>query len=91
MPTFLTPAPTGPTTGAQLIALVETLINWFFVGFMLLSVVFVLFAALQYISSGGDPNGVKSARNKLFWAAIAIAVALLSKGFVFAIGSILGV
>ena len=90
MPTFLISAPTGPTSGAELVGLIENLINWFFIGFMLLSVVFVLLAALQFISSGGDPNGVKSAKNKLFWAAVAIAIALLSKGFVLAIGNILG-
>ena len=90
MPTFLISAPTGPTSGAELVGLIENLINWFFIGFMLLSVVFVLLAALQFISSGGDPIGVKSAKNKLFWAAVAIAIALLSKGFVLAIGNILG-
>ena len=90
MPTFLISAPTGPTSGAELVELIESLINWFFVGFMLLAVVFVLLAAFQFISSGGDPIGVKSAKNKLFWAVIAIAVASLSKGFVLVIGNILG-
>jgi len=89
-PPWIISAPTGPTTGAGVVALIENLINWFFVGFLLLAVVFILLAAWQFISSKAEPQAVSEAKNKLLWAAIAIIVAVFSRGVVAAIRSIIG-
>ncbi|HZX50244.1 MAG TPA: hypothetical protein VFE94_03860 [Candidatus Paceibacterota bacterium] len=91
MPTgFLQQAPTGPTTGEDLIILVETLTNWLFVGFMLVALLFILFAAAKFIAQGGDPRAIGQERNKLMWAAVAIGIALLARAVVPAIGWIVG-
>ena len=90
MPTWIIPAPTGPTTGATLIALIENLTDWFFVAFIVLAVVFVLIAALQFITSKAEPQAVAQARNKLLWAAVAIVVAILARAVPMAIKSIVG-
>jgi len=89
MPSWIISAPTGPTTGASFVALIENLINWFFVAFLLLAAVFIVLAGWQFISAQGNPEEIARARQKLFWAAAAIVVAVLSRGFVAAIQAII--
>jgi len=90
MPTWLIPAPTGPTSGAELANFFVGLTNWFFAAFIVTAIFFVMFAGWQFVTRGGNPQSVASARNKLIWAAVAIIVAILSRGFIAAIGAILG-
>ena len=90
MPTWLIPAPTGPESGAEVVELIRHLTNWFFVGFMVVAVIFVVLAGWQFISSRAEPAGIAQARSKLFWAAIAIAAAVFSRGIGAAIQSIIG-
>lgn len=82
--------PVGPQSGAQLMAIIDTVTNWMFAGFAALAVVMVILAALQFVREGGDPVKVSEARHKLIWAVVGIGVALLSKGFVPVIRSIMG-
>jgi len=87
---FIT-APTGPTTGAAVVALIENLTNWLFIGFLLLATIFILLAAFQYLTGGGDPTQTSAARKKLIYAVGAVIIATLAKGFVAVARSILGV
>jgi len=89
MPTWIIPAPTGPTTGFEVVELIVNLTNWLFAGFMLLAVVFIVLAAWQFVSSSADPAAVAQARSKLLWAAVAIGAAVLSRGIVDVIGKII--
>ncbi len=84
--------PTTPPaqTGGQLLTLVDTATNWLFAIFAVLAVIFVLLAAFQFISAGGDAVKLGEARQKLIWAAIGIVIALASKGLVPVIRSIIG-
>ena len=82
--------PTGPQTGAQLLAIIDVITNWIFAGFTALAVVMVLLAAVQFVREGGNPEKMSEARQKLIWAAIGIGVALMAKGFVPVIQRILG-
>jgi hypothetical protein len=54
---------------------------WMFWILMSLSVVFVFVAAYKYLTSGGDAEKVGSATKTITYAAVAIVVALLAKGF----------
>ncbi|HCM36391.1 MAG TPA: hypothetical protein DIS53_00445 [Candidatus Wildermuthbacteria bacterium] len=90
MPTWIIPAPTGPTTGATLVALIENLTDWFFAAFLVLAVLFVLIAAFQFISSRAEPQAVAQARSKLLWAVVAIIAAVFAKGIPTAIRAIIG-
>lgn len=83
--------PTGPQTGAQLLAIVDALTSWLFAGFTMLAVVMVILAAVQFLTNGGNPEKVSEARKKLIWAAVGVAVALTAKGFVPVMRSIMGV
>lgn len=82
--------PIGPQTGAQLMAVIDTITNWIFAGFVAFAVVMVILAALQFVREGGSAEKMSEARQKLIWAAVGVIVALLSKGFVPVVRSILG-
>ena len=84
------PATAPATTGEELLAILNTATNWIFAIFAILSIIFVLLAALQFISSGGETAKVGEARQKLIWAMVGIAVALASKGLVPIVRSIIG-
>jgi len=73
------------------LSLIENLIDWMFVGFMLLAIVILIFAGWQFISSGGNPQNVGKARSTLLWAGIAVAIAVAARGIPFVVKSILGV
>ena len=89
-PDWLQTAPEGPRTGAEVVALIESLTNWFFVGFMVLAAIFVVLAAWQFISSRAEPQAITQARSKLLWAAIAIAAAVFARAIPIVIRSIIG-
>lgn len=82
--------PMGPQSGAQLLEMIDAITNWIFAGFVALAVVMILLAAFQFLTGGGDPLKVSEARKKLIWAAVGVAVALASRGFVPVMRSILG-
>lgn len=65
-------------------------INWMFYILIILTIIFVLWAAFKYLTAAGDPEKVKSAGTILLYAAVAVVVAILAKGFPFIIGSIFG-
>ena len=72
-------APTGPTTVQGLLDILDKVINFVFTGLIIFSVFFVIFAAFQFVTAGGDPAGVLQARQKLIWAAVGIIVALIAR------------
>jgi hypothetical protein len=82
--------PTNVKTGADLIALLENIVNWIFVVVLVGAVIFIVLAGWQFISGGGEPQAVSQARSKLLWAAVGIGVAVLAKGIIAAIRNIIG-
>lgn len=82
--------PVGPQSGEQLMEIIDTITNWIFAGFVALAVIMALLAAFQFVREGGNPEKISEARQKLIWAAVGIGVALMAKGFVPVIQSILG-
>src|SRR3989338_7737318 len=59
--------PTGPQSGQQLLDLIDVVTNWIFAIFTIIALVMVLFAGLQFVTSGGDAAKVSEARQKLMW------------------------
>lgn len=82
--------PAGPTSGTQLLDLVDVTTNWVFAIFTVLTVIFVLLAAFQFVTAGGDAEKVGEARQKLIWAVVGIIIALASKGLVPVVRNIVG-
>ncbi|MEK7542361.1 MAG: hypothetical protein AAB524_01530 [Patescibacteria group bacterium] len=83
--------PTGITTAQGFIDALRTLTDWLFVVLVVISVVMIVLAGLQFITGAGDPTGVSMARTKLIWAAVGIGVALLARGLPEAIQNLFGV
>jgi hypothetical protein len=68
-----------------------TVANYMFWFLITLSVVFVLIAAYKYLASSGDEQKVSSATKTITFAAVAIVVALIARGFPTIIASIFNV
>jgi len=63
---------------------IDTMANWFFAILITISVIYILLAAFEYMSSKGG-EGVEKAHKMLAYAAVGIAVAVLAKGIVFTV------
>lgn len=96
---FITLAQTGPgpqlppTTNVQFTTIsgaLCTLVAWIFTILVVLTVIFILWAAYNYLTSGGDEEKIKKANHQLLYAAIAMIVAILSRGLPFLVGQFLG-
>lgn len=83
--------PAGPQTGQELITLLQVVTDWIFVIFLIVAVIFIILAAFQFLTGGGDPAAIAQARTKLIYAAVAIAVAVASRGLVAVVTNIVGV
>ena len=82
--------PTGITTAQGFIEAMRTLTDWLFVILVVVAVVFIVLAGLQFITGGGDPVAVSAARTKLIWAAVGVGIALLARGLPAAIQNLIG-
>lgn len=71
----------GPTSVTGIVDVIRNVIKWIYIIFFIIAVLFILMAAFTYLSAGGDAEKVNTAKNKLIYAAVAIAVALLAIGF----------
>lgn len=80
-----------PDTGADLVSVIDTVTNWIFAVLTILALIYVLLAAFQFVTAGGDAVKVGEARMKLIWAAVGIIIALASKGLVPIIRNIVGI
>jgi len=71
--------PTGaPQTGDELVRLIDKIATWIAIIFFAVAVIFIILAAFGYLTSGGDPEKVGSAKNKIVYAIVAIIVAAIS-------------
>lgn len=68
-----------PGTGLLLLAKIDTITNWVFAVFVAIAVIYIVLAAFQFVTGGGKPEEVSGARQKLIYAVIGIAIALLAR------------
>ena len=68
---------------------IYTITDWIFLIVIALAVIFIILAAINFITAGGSPEKAATARQMLIYAAIGIIVALLAKALPFIIKSIL--
>ena len=66
-------------------AILNRLVNWGLGLLISISVAFVIYAAYLFLASGGSEEDVKKARKILVYVAVAVAVGLFAKGFVYLI------
>ena len=72
--------PPGPDTGGVFLDTVDAITDWVFAVLMLVAVIYLVLAAYQFITGGGDPQKVSEARQKLLYAVIGIGLALAANG-----------
>ena len=82
--------PTIATSGRDAITIIGLLTNWLFVILSVTAVIFIVLAAFQFITSGGNPEAIGEARRKLLYAAIGIVIALVARAIPFVLASIIG-
>ena len=82
--------PAGPQNAANLVAILDVIVDWVFAIVMIFAIIFIVLAALQFIQGGGDPTAVGEARRKLLYAAIGIAVAVMAQGIPVVVRNIIG-
>jgi len=63
-----------------LLNVVANIVKWVYTIFFIVAVMFILFAAFNYLGGASEPEKIKKAHNMLIYAAIAIAIAFLSVG-----------
>lgn len=59
---------------------VTVIVNWMIGLFWILAVAFVIWAAFSYLTAGGDEDKIKTAKQRLIFAIVAAAIALLATG-----------
>ncbi len=57
-----------------------TITGWMFTFTLVIGVIMVLYAAYQYLTSGGNEGKTEGARNTLIYGAIGLAVAMIAAG-----------
>ena len=63
---------------------------WMFNILLVLAVIFVVWAAYLYLTSGGDSEKVTKATKTLTYTAVAVIVALVARAFPFVVASAFG-
>lgn len=71
----------GPTTVGGLVDILRNVVRWVYIIFFVLAVLFILLAAFNYLTAGGEAEKITKAKNQLIYAVVAIVVALLAVGF----------
>lgn len=67
-----------PTTPTALVTWMEVILDWVFSIVMILAILFMLVAAFLFLTAGGSPEKIATARQMLIYAIIGIGVALLA-------------
>lgn len=67
-----------------------TVAGWLFVFLIILSVIFIILAAFNYLTASGDPEKVKTASHQLIYAVVAIVVAVLARAVPLIVTSFVG-
>ncbi|HOX30241.1 MAG TPA: pilin [Candidatus Paceibacterota bacterium] len=78
--TDVTKDTTPPTNSVE--EAINNVMNWFFIIVLIIAVMFLLYAGFLFITAGGDPDKVNSARQNVMYAMVGVAVAVLAKGIV---------
>ena len=82
--------PEGPTSAGQVLRILDAIGDWVFAVFISIAVIFIIIAIFDFVTGGGDPAKISSARQKLIYAAIGIALALVAGGLDNVLSNIIG-
>lgn len=77
-------------SAGALIAILENIGNWIFVGALLIAPVMIIIGAVFLLTGGDNPNRIEKGKRIFLWTAIGVGLAVLSKGVFAAVRSIFG-
>ena len=77
-------------TVEDVMTVIDNITNWMFTIFLALAVIMIIYAAFVFLTAGGGDN-VNKARKMLLYAVAAIAIAVLAKGIVNVVRSLIEV
>src|SRR3989344_2599072 len=60
--------------------IVQSIVGWVQLFFYIIATLMIILAAYDYLSSGGDETKVKSAKGRVIYAIVAIAIAVVAGG-----------
>jgi len=86
------PAASTSITGIEgVIDLFAQAANWVFTIFLIVGVITLILAAFKFLTAGGDPTAVQSARSMVLYAAVGFGVAFLALAVPNVVADLLGV
>jgi len=68
-----------------------TIVLWFFAVVIVISFIMLLVAALKFMTGGGDPKEIETAKKLLTFAVVGLIVALLVRVIVLVVAGLLGI
>jgi hypothetical protein len=77
-------------TFENVLTVLDRLTNWAFTLLLGVAVIFIILAAFKYLTARGEAKEISTAHKQVIYAAIAIAVAMASKGAVVIVRQLLG-
>lgn len=76
-------------TEQDVLRILNRVVDWMFTFLLVISVIFVIIAAYNYLFAAGDAEKVKKAHLMIVYAVVAIAVGLLARGVSFIVGQLI--
>ena len=70
--------------------IVCNILSWIFVFFIVIAVIFIIWAGFKYLTAGGESEEIKEANHKLIYAVVAIVIAILARSIPFIIANFVG-
>jgi len=64
----------------QMVDLIEQVAKWIYAIVFALAIIFILIAAFQFLTAGGNPDTIAKARQNIIYALVAIAIAIIAWG-----------
>ncbi|KPJ55217.1 hypothetical protein AMJ47_01805 [Parcubacteria bacterium DG_72] len=92
LPILVLAQSTTPFTAPNIniITALRRLIDWIFTIVLIVSVVFLIYAAFTFVTAAGDPEKIRKARQFVIYGLIGIAIAVGAVGLVALVQRILG-
>jgi len=74
----------------NIVTILNNIVKYMYQIFFIIAIGAVLWAAFTYLTAKDDPEKIKSATKQILWAAVAIAIALVSVGANVIINNLIG-
>ncbi len=74
----------------QVVNIVGKLLGWIYTIFFVVAAIIIVLAAFNYLTSGGDEEKVKTAKQQFIYAIVAIAVALIATAVQYVVQNLVG-